>query len=177
MMRGRDFIMNGPDPHNDRSKCYHEQSRFSWWQVEIILWMVEIFIITSVIGCDFRLNSKAGEEHFTVQIWWATAKHCCQMSLPYPSSDWCITCLFLVMCRALRPWHWEGGFAGMMLWTLVANYSSHFNSGCVKRWPPTAEIQFRLQEEGIFPITLVDILLPMWWQKSVTEKSVFGGCV
>ena len=49
MVVGQDFIINGGDFLDDRSKCYYGCSRFSWWQVEILLWTVEILIM---IGRD-----------------------------------------------------------------------------------------------------------------------------
>ena len=47
MMTSRDF-------HNDRSRFCYDRSRFSWWQVKILLLTVEIFMMT---GRDYFFRS------------------------------------------------------------------------------------------------------------------------
>ena len=42
MVVGQDFIINGGDFLDDRSRFYYGRSRFSWWQVDILSWMVKI---------------------------------------------------------------------------------------------------------------------------------------
>ena len=53
MMTGRDFIMINQDFHDGRSWFYYEWLEFSWWQVEILLWTVAIFLVTGRTGWDF----------------------------------------------------------------------------------------------------------------------------
>ena len=58
MMIGQDFIKNGWDFHDDRL-------RFLWWQIKILLWTVEIFVI---VGRDFPMNGRNfhyGESRFS----------------------------------------------------------------------------------------------------------------
>ena len=44
IMAGRDFIMNSQDFHDEMSIFYYEQSRFSWWQVEIFSIVIVIVV-------------------------------------------------------------------------------------------------------------------------------------
>ena len=53
MMTGWDFILNNQDFHDDRLRFYYERLIFSSWEFEILLWMVEIFMMT---GRDFHDN-------------------------------------------------------------------------------------------------------------------------
>ena len=46
IMADRYFVMNGLDFHNDRSRFYHERSRFSWSQIEVFM----------ATGQDFMMN-------------------------------------------------------------------------------------------------------------------------
>ena len=39
--------------HGDMSRFYYKRLRFSWWQVEILLWRLEILMHT---GWDFNMN-------------------------------------------------------------------------------------------------------------------------
>ena len=48
MMTDWDFIMNRWDFHEVGSRFYYEPLRFSWRQVEIILWTVKISIMTGL---------------------------------------------------------------------------------------------------------------------------------
>ena len=54
------------------------------------------------------IASAKSQKDFIIQLWWATIRHCIQMSLCYPSCEWYITCPFLVVCRAweLLLWLW-----------------------------------------------------------------------
>ena len=56
-MAGQDVIMNGRGFHDDSLKFimngpnFHNSSRFIWRQVEILLWMIENFMMA---GQDFQ---------------------------------------------------------------------------------------------------------------------------
>ena len=52
-MAGWDFIMNGQD-FIKTVEMYYDSSRFSPWQVEILFWTVEIFMMT---GREFHDDS------------------------------------------------------------------------------------------------------------------------
>ena len=89
-------------------------SRFSWCLVEVFMVTGQDFFMN---GQNFQddvsllcVNSVVWREHLTIQPWWATARQCSHVSLPYPSSEWYITCLVSVVCGA-----W-----GLLLWFLVA---------------------------------------------------------
>ena len=79
--------------HDKRSRYFYEQSRFSWWMVEIFMmndqgfhhdwsrfssWLVQIFIMTgpdfhherSRIAYCFGYNPKVQGEHLAVQLLW-----------------------------------------------------------------------------------------------------------
>ena len=81
MMAGRDFIMNDWDFLYDRSK-------FSWWKFEILLWTVEIFVMT---GRDFR-DERSEFSWWQAEIFMMTGRD-------FHDDRWRFFFLFLVLLK------------------------------------------------------------------------------
>ena len=67
VMTSRDFVTNGWNFHDGRSRFYCKRSRFLWWQVETLLWTGGIFMMT---GRAFTINGRDfldGRSRFS---WW-----------------------------------------------------------------------------------------------------------
>ena len=67
MMTCQDFIMNGLDFRDSRSRFYYERSRFSWWQVEIFMVKAWDFIMNSWDFHDSRSRFYHEQSRFS---WW-----------------------------------------------------------------------------------------------------------
>ena len=60
--------MNGREFHDGRSKLYYERSRFLWWQPDVLLWTVKLFMMTDREFCDNW--SKCYYERSRFSRWW-----------------------------------------------------------------------------------------------------------
>ena len=67
MMAGRDFVANGRDFYDDRSRLCCERVGFLWWQVELLLLTVEIFLMAGQDFHDDRFGSYYEQSRFS---WW-----------------------------------------------------------------------------------------------------------
>ena len=54
--------------YSERSKLYYERSRFLWWQPDVLLWTVKLFMMTDREFCDNW--SKCYYERSRFSRWW-----------------------------------------------------------------------------------------------------------